>query len=593
MSFTPPHVQLAENLQTVNWILQIKTTICSMTLFSSLKRRSSLKTCVSTCIAISAVILLFHVCNSYSSIMYFIYDWECAIFRTVRNYGIRGLTDFRLCASHLPVENTGKPSQDLKKTAFNLSRMMTKSFGNNNNKFITVYDCMCDERFKPQISPQSTFLSSQKASDSHSQQLSLIFQVSINGYVGEVDDSWSIIGRKWSCSYQFNQSDHSNLPQRAPIGYIGGRKDGCPYLNTLSYAIGVIICYLDPKIKVCPSYASLLTGGKYELVQNTVKVTRQTKGPRTNVALCTHAPLPIPNSNFLSWHRFVETIEHHLMTGIEVVIMPKPWNLTDYPLPKDLQRAIDFYVNRGSLRLLDLPYYVEGHSGIPKGENDVYLMMDSIKIWHVTHCYLRHSLEFKYITVMDLDEVVGFNMDRYPQGVNQLLEQLEKHYNSDSCSSRAFQLTDRRMLTTSCQAIVHNISSARLDRITKTLNTSWHNWSILTRNIARRTAQHRGKAIIHSDACLIVYQHGCSRFVPQHPSVHFNREELFGIQDEIFYRRIDAERFGVYSYHYRECNSSSEDCCSHSGGLADYYHPKNEQMLLDRVYKATSRLFGT
>ena len=152
--------------------------------------------------------------------------------------------------------------------------------------------------------------------------------MSINGYVGEVDDSWSIIGRKWSCSYQFNQSDHSNLPQRAPIGYIGGRKDGCPYLNTLSYAIGVIICYLDPKIKVCPSYASLLTGGKYELVQNTVKVTRQTKGPRTNVALCTHAPLPIPNSNFLSWHRFVETIEHHLMTGIEVDDITFPFSDT-------------------------------------------------------------------------------------------------------------------------------------------------------------------------------------------------------------------------------------------------------------------------
>ena len=60
---------------------------------------------------------------------------------------------------------------------------------------------------------------------------------------------------------------------------------------------------------------------------------------------------------------------------------------------------------------------------------DVYLMMAAVKVWHYTHCYLKHSLEFKYITVMDLDEVVGFNMDRYPQGINQIVEQLEKHYN--------------------------------------------------------------------------------------------------------------------------------------------------------------------
>ncbi|XP_075255862.1 uncharacterized protein LOC142348403 isoform X2 [Convolutriloba macropyga] len=467
--------------------------------------------------------------------------------------------------------------------------MTYHNFGRNNHRFITIYDCMCDERF---INQTSSGVSSGETYNSHNQQLSLIFQVSVNGYVGEADDSWSIIGRKWSCSYQFNQSDHSNLPQRAPIGYIGGRKDGCPYLNTLSYAIGVIICYLDPEIKVCPSYASLLTGSKYELVQNRVKVTRQIRGPKNNVALCTNAPLAIPNSDFLTWHKFVEFMEYQLMSGFEVVIMPKPWNLTDYPLSKDLQRAIDFYVDRESLRVLDLPYYVEGHSGIPKSANDVYWMTDSVKVWHYTHCYLKHSLEFKYITVMDLDEVVGFDMERYPQGINQLLEQLEKHYNKGN-SVKAFQLTERRMLTTVCRDKHRNISSVRVNKIEKALNTSWRQWSILTRNTATRKAKHIGKAIIHSDACVFLFHHGCSRYVPQHRSEFFNMRELSGLEDEKFYRRIDAERFGVYLYHYRDCDSNSEKCCSHSGGLADYYHPKNEQLLLDRVYKATSGLFGT
>ncbi|XP_075255084.1 uncharacterized protein LOC142347843 isoform X2 [Convolutriloba macropyga] len=558
----------------------------------TLRRKRRLKPYCFVCftILISLIILNW---SSYSSLVLFISDWKCAAFLTVKRGGWRALSDIGSCADNLPFRNYGKPIEDVK-SAFNLSRMTYQTFGSNNNRFITIYDCMCDERFINQTSSSSSSSQSGKPSyktyESHKQQLSLIFQVSVNGYLGEVDNSWSIIGRKWSCSYQFNQSDRSNLPQRAPIGYIGGRKYDCPYYNTLSYSNGVIICYLDPKIKACPSYASLLTGSKYELVQNRVKVTRQVEGPKNNVALCTNAPLAIPNSDFLTWHKFVEFMEYQLMSGIEVVIMPKPWNVTGYPFSKDLLRAIDFYVNRGSLRVLDLPYYVEGHSGIPTSARDVYLMMAAVKVWHYTHCYLKHSLEFKYITVMDLDEVVGFNMDRYPQGINQIVEQLEKHYNKDN-SVKAFQLTERRMLTRGCEAKFHNISFTRMNRISEKLNTSWHQWSILTRNIAKRKTEHIGKAIIHSDACLLLYHHGCSRYVPQHPSEFFNMRELSGLEDEKFYRRIDAERFGVYLYHYRDCDSNSKKCCSHSGGLAHYYHPKNEQMLLDRVSATALLLF--
>ena len=78
---------------------------------------------------------------------------------------------------------------------------------------------------------------------------------------------------------------------------------------------------------------------------------------KKGVAICTHAPLAIPNSNFLTWHRFVEWMEYQIMIGIDVIIMPYPMKTSQFPLPDEIDKALHYYVKKGHLRMLDLPYY--------------------------------------------------------------------------------------------------------------------------------------------------------------------------------------------------------------------------------------------
>ena len=45
------------------------------------------------------------------------------------------------------------------------------------------------------------------------------------------------------------------------------------------------------------------------------------------------------------------------MIGIDVIIMPYPMKTSHVPVPDEIDRALNYYVNKGHLRLMDLPYY--------------------------------------------------------------------------------------------------------------------------------------------------------------------------------------------------------------------------------------------
>ena len=122
-------------------------------------------------------------------------------------------------------------------SVFNFKNLQRQSFG---DKFVTIFDCLCDERSLNE--PRN--------------QLSLIFQVSVSGFIGDVERSWNLFGRKWKCQFQ----NESGKNATSAVEYIAGRQYEPPYLDTLSYSQGALICYLESKVRRCPERASLVFG---------------------------------------------------------------------------------------------------------------------------------------------------------------------------------------------------------------------------------------------------------------------------------------------------------------------------------------------
>ena len=128
---------------------------------------------------------------------------------------------------------------------FNLTKLQRQNF---NDKFVTIFDCLCDERSLNE--PRN--------------QLSLIFQVSVNGFIGDVKTSWDLFDRKWKCQFE----NESGKNATSAVDYIAGQQYEAPYSDTLSYSPGTFICYLESKIRRCPERAILVFGDQYPITNS-------------------------------------------------------------------------------------------------------------------------------------------------------------------------------------------------------------------------------------------------------------------------------------------------------------------------------------
>ena len=91
-----------------------------------------------------------------------------------------------------------------------------------------------------------------------------------------------------------------------------------------------------------------------------------------------------------------------------------------------------------------------------KEPDAVYKTLAWSKLLHMTHCYLKHALEFEYILSLDLDEVPGFNVDRRPNI-------------SEAISSMKAALGNSGYLTTLRGQIVHFVNCKRIPQQGRTL----------------------------------------------------------------------------------------------------------------------------
>ena len=147
----------------------------------------------------------------------------------------------------------------------------------------------------------------------------------------------------------------------------------------------------------------------------------------------------------------------------------------NFALNEDTKRVLDFYKNIGFLETFSVQL-TEKYTGYDSGNH--------LKRSQFTYCMVKNALVSKYIIIQDLDEIVGVNFSRY-QNLQEVLWKLE---------NKKFQFSSFFLSDTPV--------ARQCERKNKSNDLAHF-------SLFYRESFHRGKSILSSQTCQVVWPHGC------------------------------------------------------------------------------------